>query len=454
LIDYAFYNESRLGMSGITDYLISLGMPFDPDAVDAFGDPRIFLASWFGHWEMLEWLLKFKPDANVVMERSGKTPLHDVIIRDCPRSALLLIDYGIDISPLDNEGNPAIRYAVERGQPEVVKALIATGAKTDFIDQHYKWTLLHIAAINGYRDIADQLINAGCSVNAKDKTGKTPAYYAAKYGNQSLAQLLIDRGARKDDIGETNYFPSPFMKNPPPQGGAVCWYLNHRGWSIKTSDHFLVIDNEQDLHFPATEPCLANGFLNAAEFADQNLYVLYTGFHHQMGQSEYVHKIKDSLRQVTYIHNSGDAWRGDGEIVYMDADQAKDFGDFQVYAITPVNPQMMPLRSYMCKVDGLILYYCPFNTNDRETQDKGYSYLKNYSDDIDIAFFPMPEPGKEDDSDLKYFMEQFHPKAVCLLDPSRREYLFPAAAEKIASWDPGVKVFCAENPGDKLIFAK
>ena len=455
LIDYAFYNECRLGKSGMTDYLISLGMDFDPDAVDAFGDPRIFLASWFGHSEMLEWLLKFKPNVNVIIERSGMTPLHDVIIRDCPQSALLLINHGIDIPPLDKEGNPAIRYAVERGQPEVVKALTGTGAKIDFVEPRYVRTLLHVAAINGYVDIAEQLIKAGCDINAEDKADRTPVFYAARYGNQSLAQLLIDKGANKGDIVETNYFPSPFMKNPPAPGGAVAWYLNHRGWAVKTADHFLIIDNEQDRHFPATEPCLANGFLNAAEFSDQKVYVLYTGFHHEIGNSEYVHKIKDSLKRVTYIHNSGDAWRGDDDdIIYMDVNQSKDFGDLRIYATTPVSPQRMPLRAYLCEVDGLTLYYCPFNTNDRKTQDEGYTFLKEYAEEVDIAFFPMPEPGSEDDSDLKYFMEQFHPKAVCLLDPSRREHLFPAAAEKISSWGYNAQICAAENPGDKFIFVK
>jgi ankyrin repeat protein len=87
--------------------------------------------------------------------------------------------------------------AVTLGQLERVKSYIASlppliNAKGDNGE-----TALHLAAVFGYRDIADYLIMKGADVNAKDKQGKPPLFYALKRNHPALVDLLRTHGAQE-----------------------------------------------------------------------------------------------------------------------------------------------------------------------------------------------------------------------------------------------------------------
>ena len=61
-------------------------------------------------------------------------------------------------------------------------------------------TLLHVAAANGYAEIAKLLLQAEASVTARnndqDQVGDTPLHDAALQGQLEAAQVLIGAGAR------------------------------------------------------------------------------------------------------------------------------------------------------------------------------------------------------------------------------------------------------------------
>ena len=52
------------------------------------------------------------------------------------------------------------------------------------------------AASRGYADIVSMLVDAGASVNIKDKYGKTALSYATQRGHQSIIKILKDAGAK------------------------------------------------------------------------------------------------------------------------------------------------------------------------------------------------------------------------------------------------------------------
>lgn len=64
------------------------------------------------------------------------------------------------------------------------------------------WTSLHIAALGDHRKEAEILINQGLDVNARDKYGHTPLFFAK---SAYMAQILIcggaDVNARREDGG-------------------------------------------------------------------------------------------------------------------------------------------------------------------------------------------------------------------------------------------------------------
>jgi ankyrin repeat protein len=67
-------------------------------------------------------------------------------------------------------------------------------------------TALHIAALKGYRDVAELLLANGANVNIKDNSGMTPLHIAAGFGNKDVVQLLLANKAdlnASDNLGRT-----------------------------------------------------------------------------------------------------------------------------------------------------------------------------------------------------------------------------------------------------------
>jgi uncharacterized protein len=66
---------------------------------------------------------------------------------------------------------------------------------------------LHVAAARDYRNIVKQLLDAGCDVNIRNDNdasldkGATALIFAAWFGRDCMAKLLIDRGANVNLAG-------------------------------------------------------------------------------------------------------------------------------------------------------------------------------------------------------------------------------------------------------------
>ena len=191
--------------------------------------------------------------------KSGWTPLHLAAKRGHTEIIKILIDAGADLSTSnqlkqqglfgrDSEGDSSVDLAYRYGHNEARRLLINETANflintEAYVDSKYAngWTLLYWAAIDGYVDVARNLIDAGADVNnkyeyietvsesiaesedydhnkspednqnrfsfSKTKTAtfiviETPLSVAYNHDRKEMVQFLIDSGADRTSIDQ------------------------------------------------------------------------------------------------------------------------------------------------------------------------------------------------------------------------------------------------------------
>ena len=106
-----------------------------------------------------------------------------------------LLEFGMDPNKRRNGTTPLIR-AARRNQPMVIKELIKAGADINDTDDD-GFTPLMIAALNGYFEAMNALIDTGADVKASNpKDGNKTAFMYAQDG------LATDSGFREEDYLE------------------------------------------------------------------------------------------------------------------------------------------------------------------------------------------------------------------------------------------------------------
>ncbi|XP_008104963.2 fibronectin type 3 and ankyrin repeat domains protein 1 isoform X2 [Anolis carolinensis] len=99
----------------------------------------------------------------------------------------------------DLGGCTAMHWAADGGHCDVIEWMIQDGCEVDPKDTGLEWTpLMRLCALTGKTDVATLFIDAGASVNIRDKDGKTPLMIAALNNHEDLVTLLLERGADPD----------------------------------------------------------------------------------------------------------------------------------------------------------------------------------------------------------------------------------------------------------------
>jgi len=150
-------------------------------------------------------------------DRVGNTPLHWAILRMNYQAAVVLVQYGADISRMNDNGRTPLHLVVSQctkdasqsdlcSHRKMIKFLIAVGASIDVYDTN-SITPLHIAAEIGDTIVVESLIiDGGAFVNVIDDVGETPLFYALRGRHSDVVKKLIECKANpivKNDDGET-----------------------------------------------------------------------------------------------------------------------------------------------------------------------------------------------------------------------------------------------------------
>jgi ankyrin repeat protein/L-ascorbate metabolism protein UlaG (beta-lactamase superfamily) len=434
----------------------------DINARAAQGESPLQLAVFGGNIDLIKLLISKGANVNESNE-SGTSALYNTTYRGNTEIASLLIDAGAQVNICSREGTSPLVNAIIQGYNEIAGLLINNNADLNFKDTILGRTGLHLAAIKGNSEAAEMMLEKGATVNAKDKKGHTPLYYAGKYGHKDIADLLISRGG-KAKKPEENYGWSPHLNENIAVGEAYIWYLGHCGYAIKTANNLLIFDYQNGSLNPET-PSLANGHINPAEITGQNVYV-FVSHDHQDHFDSTIFSWTESLKSCQYIFGFRledlPQYRDSGRAIpayqYLAPRESRTIDNMEITTIKSNDAGV----GFLIKVDGLEIYFAGDHAGWREGQKEGFTsevdYLTERVTNPDFAFVNVTGCHAQDTAALaegtRYTLEKLKPQWWFPTHGLNREYIYGIFAQKASLRDLPSKATLPENRGDSFHYVK
>ncbi|XP_062617080.1 E3 ubiquitin-protein ligase MIB2-like [Saccostrea cucullata] len=199
----------------------------DPNLKDAEGDSPLHYSAFGNEAKPMEELLKNDASVNVVNKKK-QTPLLVSVGQHSQECVKVLLEHKANPSLKDNDGDTAMHDAIiqKDDQSDILKNVLGSphanfketnandfnvlqwavvnnsrvavdiilNKNTKIVNDKMSedFTALHIAAVNGYIEIASTLIQKGqCDVNARDKDKRTPLIISVAQGHKRTTEVLI-----------------------------------------------------------------------------------------------------------------------------------------------------------------------------------------------------------------------------------------------------------------------
>jgi len=141
--------------------------------------------------------------------QTGFTPVMIAASKNNVEVIERLAAHGADLNKTDNQNRHSLFIAVETGQVDAVRKLIALGADTgrDVLSTSNKSPMIHWVNEKNYREILGLIVGAGANINATDSNGQTALHRACDYTRREQILCLLQLGA--DANGLNSYGQRP-----------------------------------------------------------------------------------------------------------------------------------------------------------------------------------------------------------------------------------------------------
>ena len=108
----------------------------------------------------------------------------------------ILLDYGVDINEIDEDGLSAIDMAIKFNREDVVKLCINRGVDINKTTRKSGITPLLLASCFNNISIVKLLLQNGADINSCDNSGMSAKDYAKKLRQKRMLEFLDKRGAK------------------------------------------------------------------------------------------------------------------------------------------------------------------------------------------------------------------------------------------------------------------
>ncbi|KAJ0475995.1 putative transcription factor C2H2 family [Helianthus annuus] len=180
------------------------------------GQTALMQACRYGHWEVVQTLLLFRCNVMRADYLSGRTALHFAAVNGHVRCIRLVVaDFvpSVSLEDVDAQANG------DGSNSHGPKSKFDHGALVKFVNKAADGgiTALHMAALNGYADCVQLLLDLHANTSSVTfhygtsmdliGAGSTPLHYAACGGNLKCCQILLARGASRLTLNCNGWLP-------------------------------------------------------------------------------------------------------------------------------------------------------------------------------------------------------------------------------------------------------
>ncbi|CAK9160976.1 unnamed protein product [Ilex paraguariensis] len=180
------------------------------------GQTALMQACRYGHWEVVQTLLLFRCNVTRADYLSGRTALHFAAVNGHVRCIRLVV---ADFVPSVHFESVNSLTKGDRSDSSTIKSRHDQSPLSKFVNKAADGgiTALHMAALNGYSDCVQLLLDLHANVSSVTfhygtsmdliGAGSTPLHYAACGGNLKCCQILLARGASRLTLNCNGWLP-------------------------------------------------------------------------------------------------------------------------------------------------------------------------------------------------------------------------------------------------------